>query len=60
MDPKMYSFKLKNGMKVILIPRNTKNLVYFSIVMKNGKIDETLNTLSYTHAFEHLLAQFTS
>ncbi len=56
----MYSFKLKNGMKVILIPRNTKNLVYFSIVMKNGKIDETLNTLSYTHAFEHLLAQFTS
>ena len=61
MDPRTWSYVLENGITVTLIPRNdTKDLVYFSLVMRNGKIDETVDQLSYTHLFEHLFAQFTS
>jgi len=60
MDLKYYTEELKNGMKILLVPRKTNGLIYFSLVMKNGRIDETKHTLSYTHIFEHLLARFTS
>jgi len=60
-DPPHVIEKLKNGMTILLVPRRDMNhLVYISLVMKNGKIDENKNTLSYTHAGEHLLAKFTS
>lgn len=60
MDPKHYLYQLPSGMKVLLMPRKTHGLVYFSIVMKNGLIDETAHSLGFTHTGEHLLAQYTS
>lgn len=60
MDPKHYIYELKNGMKVIMVPRKTSGLIYISLIMKNGFLDENKHTLSYTHAGEHLLAKYTS
>lgn len=60
MDPKHYIYELKNGMKVIMVPRKTSGLVYISLVLKNGLLDEDKHTLSFTHAGEHLFAKYTS
>ena len=60
MDPKHYIHELKNGMKVIMVPRKTSGLVYISLVLKNGLLDEDKHTLSFTHAGEHLFAKYTS
>jgi predicted Zn-dependent peptidase len=60
MDKRYYVEKLENGMTTLLVPRDTKGMVYLEIEMINGRIDEQRHTLSYTHAGEHLLAMFTS
>lgn len=60
MDPPCHVHELKNGMKVVMVPRKTSGLIYISLVMRNGRIDETKHTWSYTHMGEHLLAKFTS
>jgi len=60
MDPRHYIHELKNGMKVIMVPRKTLGLVYISLVLKNGLLDVDNHTLSFTHAGEHLFAKYTS
>lgn len=60
MDPPFYTHQLNNGIKLVMIPRNMSGLFYVSLVMRNGFIDETKRTWSYTHIGEHLLSQFTS
>jgi predicted Zn-dependent peptidase len=56
----LQTFKLQNGMTIAFVPRPTNQVVYVSLVIKNGKIFENVEQLSYTHMFEHLLARFTS
>jgi predicted Zn-dependent peptidase len=60
MDPAHYTYDLKNGIKVVIVPRKTSGLVYVSLIMRNGKLDETNHTLGFTHIGEHLLAKYTS
>ena len=60
MDPPCHVHILTNGIKVVMVPRKASCLMYISLVMRNGMIDETEETWSYTHMGEHLFAQFTS
>jgi len=60
MDPPSHVHVFENGMKLVMVPRSMSELVYVSIVMRNGCLDETKHTLAYTHFGEHLLAKFTS
>ena len=60
MDPPSHIHVFENGMKLVMVPRSMSELVYVSIVMRNGCLDETKHTLAYTHFGEHLLAQLTS
>jgi predicted Zn-dependent peptidase len=58
--------ELDNKMQVVIIPSDLKSksnihgLVYVSLVMRNGRVDETNHTWSYTHMSEHLFAKLTS
>ena len=58
--------ELDNKMQVVIIPTefkaesNLHGLVYVSLVMRNGRIDETNHTWSYTHMSEHMFAKLTS
>jgi zinc protease len=60
MDPIHHVYELKNGMKVVIIPRKMSGLVHVSMVMRNGFVDETKHSLSFTHMGEHLFAKYTS
>ena len=54
--------QLQNGMKVVILPNKQKKhgVVYVSLVIRNGRIDETKHNLSYTHMCEHMFAMLTS
>ncbi|NDJ14835.1 MAG: hypothetical protein EBY17_27190, partial [Acidobacteriia bacterium] len=60
MEPSYVQQTLGNGLRVVIVPRRSAGLVYVSLVMRNGRIDETRETWSYTHMGEHLLAKYTS
>lgn len=52
-------FKLKNGIRVIIIPMNTL-LTSISVNMLLGQNHEKYNEMEITHYMEHLMARFTS
>jgi len=52
--------KLKNGIKLLLLPINNTKLINISITILLGKNHETIKTYGITHYIEHLLARFTS
>ena len=52
-------YKLKNGIKVLIIPMDTK-LTYLSVSMLLGSKHENKNNIEVTHFLEHLMGQYTS
>ena len=52
-------FKLKNGIKVLIIPIET-NLINISLDLLLGSYHENNNNIGITHYMEHLMAKFTS
>lgn len=59
MDSKFKKIILKNGIKVIIIPLDTK-LTHISTSILTGFFNENDKTRHITHYFEHLFARFTS
>ncbi len=59
MDNKKKLFKLRNGIKVLIVPTHT-NLVDVSIYILLGESHENPNEMEVTHYMEHLMARFTS
>lgn len=59
MDVKFKKYLLKNGIKAIIIPLDTK-LTYISTSISTGFNNETEKTRHVTHYYEHLLARFMS
>ena len=60
MDNPYYFKRLKNGIKVILIPMKDINLVNINVNILNGTINESKKDIECAHLIEHLNAQFTS
>jgi predicted Zn-dependent peptidase len=57
--PKKYIYKLKNGIKVIIVPLDTK-LTSISLSIKLGHAHEKKNETGLSHFMEHLMARMTS
>jgi predicted Zn-dependent peptidase len=52
-------FKLKNGIRVLIIPTNT-NLTNVSVSILLGQNHEKITEIELTHYMEHLIGRFTS
>ena len=59
MDVNVVQYKLKNGMKVLIVPLKTK-MTYISISMLLGSYHEKKYEGNLTHYYEHLLGRITS
>jgi predicted Zn-dependent peptidase len=59
MNNKKKLLKLRNGIKVLIVPTQT-NLVDVSIYILLGESHENPNEMEVTHYLEHLMARFTS
>ncbi len=57
--PKKYIYKLKNGIKVLIVPLDTK-LTSISLSIKLGISHEKENEIGITHFMEHLMARMIS
>lgn len=59
MDANLVKYKLKNGIKVLIVPLKT-NLTYISISILLGSYHEKKSEGNLTHYYEHLLGRITS
>lgn len=59
MDAKIITYKLKNGIKVLIVPLKTK-LTFISVCMLLGSRHEKNGLGNLTHYYEHLLGRMTS
>ena len=59
MDANLVKYKLKNGIKVLIVPLKT-NLTYISISILLGSYHEKKCEGNLTHYYEHLLGRITS
>jgi predicted Zn-dependent peptidase len=60
MDPQHYVHRLNNGMRLVMVPHQMSGLVYVSMLIRNGYIDETAHTRSFAHMGEHMCSKYTS
>lgn len=59
MDAKINTYRLKNGIKVLIVPLKTK-LTFLSVSMLLGSRHEKNGEGNLTHYYEHLLGRITS
>lgn len=54
-NPKEYTYKLKNGLKIIVIPDSRFNIARFQIIYYVGSNDEYTGITGISHVVEHML-----